>query len=102
MPRVVISAGGQADIKRLHRFLAARSPEAALRAVKAIRQSFKPLRTQPEIGRPIEDLPNLRELIIEFGSSGYLALYRYSASDDVVFILTIKHQREDEYLPSQA
>jgi plasmid stabilization system protein ParE len=97
MPRVVISASGQADIRRLHRFLAIKNSEAALRAVKAIRESFKPLRTQPEIGRPIEDEPNLRELIIEFGSSGYLALYRYLPNDDAVFILTVRHQRQDQY-----
>lgn len=32
--------------------------------------SFKQLEGHPEIGRPDNDAPELRELIIEFGTSG--------------------------------
>jgi hypothetical protein len=32
----------------------------------------------------------------EFGSSGYLALYRYAASENVIYILTVRHQREEQ------
>ena len=49
------------------------------------------------IGRPIEDHPELRELTIDFGSSGYLVMYRYEPAADTVVILAIKHQREDDY-----
>ncbi len=37
------------------------------------------------------------ELVIDFGATGYLALYRFEPSLDVVTILAIKHQREDDY-----
>ena len=57
MPQVVISEAAQADIKRLHQFLFKKSPDAALRAVQAIRQAFKPLRENPELGRPLEEEP---------------------------------------------
>ena len=49
------------------------------------------------IGRPVEDSDDLRELVIDFGSSGYLALYRFEAALDAVTIPAIKHQREDDY-----
>ena len=49
------------------------------------------------IGRPIEDSEELRELVIDFGASGYLALYRFETALDAVTILTIKHQREGDY-----
>ena len=49
------------------------------------------------IGRPIEDRDGLRELVIDFGASGYLALYRFEPALDAVTILAIKHQREDDY-----
>ena len=49
------------------------------------------------IGRPVEDHGDLRELVIDFGASGYLALYRFEPRLDAVTILAIKHQREDGY-----
>ena len=49
------------------------------------------------IGRPVEDSEDLREVVIDFGASGYLALYRFEPALDAVTILTIKHQREDDY-----
>ncbi len=49
------------------------------------------------IGRPVEDYPDLIELVIDFGASGYLAIYRYEPPLDAVTILAIKHQREDDY-----
>jgi hypothetical protein len=41
----------------------------------------------------------LRELIISYGHSGYVALYRFVVSRDEVRILTIRHQREVGFLP---
>ena len=67
------------------------------RAVLAIREAFLPLKQSPVIGRPVEDHPELRELIIDFGATGYLAMYRYEPANDTVVILAIKHQREDDY-----
>jgi plasmid stabilization system protein ParE len=44
------------------------------------------------IGRPVEG--SLRELVISQGAAGYVALYRFLATEDRVNILTIRHQRE--------
>jgi plasmid stabilization system protein ParE len=49
----------------------------------------------PEIGRVVDDA--LRELVIDFGSAGYVALYHFDALRDSVVFLAIKHQREDSY-----
>jgi len=70
---------------------------AARRAVAAIRDAFLPLKNAPTMGRPVEDREALRELVIDFGATGYLALYRFDPLLDVVTILAIKHQREDDY-----
>jgi len=35
--------------------------------------------------------------VIEFGASGYLAMYRFEPALDTVSILAIKHQLEDDY-----
>jgi plasmid stabilization system protein ParE len=82
------------DLVRLHAFLREKDALAAKRAVLAIRDAFAPLQYTPLIGRPIEAL---REFVIEFGASGYLALYRYDAADDTVVVLAIKHQLENDY-----
>ena len=38
----------------------------------------------------------LREPVIPFGSSGYVALFEIE-SKDVVTILAVRHQREEDY-----
>lgn len=74
-----------------------KNSNAEKRTVLVIREAFMPLKQSHLIGRPVEDLGDLRELMIEFGAAGYLALYRFESSLDVVTILAIKHQREDDY-----
>jgi len=55
------------------------------------------LETAPELGRPLEADPELRELVIGFGEAGYVALYRYVPSEGGVFVLAFRHQREAGY-----
>lgn len=97
MPHVRLSARAQSDLSRLYTFLVRKDLNAAKRAMHAIQQAFMPLTHAPMIGRPVEDSVDLRELVIDFGASGYLALYRVEQEMDAVIILAIKHQREDDY-----
>ena len=96
MPRVIITAGAVIGLERCRQFLASKNHLAAARAAKVIATSFKQLESHPEIGRPDNDSPELRELIIEFGASGYVALYRYVPSEGAIYILAFKHQKELE------
>lgn len=97
MPHVRLSERARSDIFRLHAFLLEKDSNAAKRAVLAIREAFMPLKQSHLIGRPVEDYGDFRELVIDFGATGYLALYRFEPSLDVVTILAIKHQRENDY-----
>jgi plasmid stabilization system protein ParE len=47
--------------------------------------------------RASPDTPLLRELLIRFGSSGYVALFEIEDASTVT-VLAIRHQREDDYL----
>ncbi len=38
----------------------------------------------------------MRELVITFGDSGYVALYRHEPSDDAVYVLAFRHQNVQE------
>ncbi|MCK2096022.1 type II toxin-antitoxin system RelE/ParE family toxin [Thauera aromatica] len=84
-------------MERCRRLLAAKAPEAARRAGQAIERQFLLLQTAPDIGRPFPEMPGLRELVIAFGDSGYVALYRYEATDDAVYVLAFRHQKEAGY-----
>ncbi len=97
MPRVVLTAGAVRGLERCRGFLAGKSPHAARRAAQAIARRLALLETAPEIGRPLPDAPELRELVIAFGESGYVALYRYEKADDAVFVLAFRHQKEAGY-----
>jgi plasmid stabilization system protein ParE len=81
------------DVQRLYRFLASKNPNAATRAVRAIRASVRILAEQPEAGRPTNPTDmELREWLIDFGRDGYIALYRFDG--DTVVVLAVRHGRE--------
>lgn len=97
MSRIVVTPGAARGLERCRQFLAEKSPAASKRAAQAIRKQFDLLETQPRVGRPLEDEPDLRELIISFGDSGYVALYHYEHQTDSVLILAFRHQKEAGY-----
>ena len=77
MPRVIVTEGAGRGLERCRQFLNANNPQAARRAGQAIERQFLLLETAPNIVRPFSELPELRELVIGFGGSGYVALYQY-------------------------
>lgn len=97
MPRVIVTEGAVQGLERCRQFLAAKSATAARRAGQAIQQQFLLLETTPSIGRPLSDAPELRELVIAFGDSGYVALYHHDPTEDAVYILAFRHQKEAGY-----
>ncbi len=97
MPRLIVTAGATRGLHRCRQFLTEKNPRAAKRAGQVIRQHLTLLETTPEIGRPLEDLPHLREFIIPFGEGGYVGLYRYEPQEDAVYLLAFRHQREAGY-----
>ena len=97
MPRVIITQGAANGLERCRLFLVEKNPQAARRAGQAIERQFALLETSPDIGRPIDDLPELRELIVAFGESGYVALYRHEFESDTAYVLAFRHQKEAGY-----
>ena len=96
MPRLTWSPAALRDVQRLYQFLSEKDAGAARRAVKIIREGVKIIARQPGIGRPAEDMePEYREWMIDFGATGYVALYR--CDDSTAVILAVRHQREAGY-----
>jgi plasmid stabilization system protein ParE len=97
VPQVIVTEGAAEGLERCRRFLAVKASDAARRAGQAIERQFLLLETAPDIGRPFPEMPELRELVIVFGDSGYVALYRYEPAADAVYILAFRHQKEVGY-----
>lgn len=97
MPQVIVTEGAAAGLARCRRFLSGKAPAAAKRAGQAIARQFLLLEKTPDIGRPFPEMPELRELVIPFGDSGYIALYRHESAEDAVYVLAFRHQKEAGY-----
>ena len=97
MPRVIVTEGAARGLGRCRAFLVDKAPEAARRAAQAIGHQLLLLETVPASGRPLPEQPELRECVIAFGDSGYLALYRHIPEDDTVYVLAFRHQKEAGY-----
>jgi len=83
------------DFERILEHLFRHDVPTAASRLEEIVESIDILTRSPMIGRPSPG--GLRELIIGRGSRGYVALYRYVAESDVVFVLAIRSQREAGY-----
>ena len=95
--RVRYTKGARDDIRRLYGFLLDKHIAAARRALDAIRKGVSFLQDFPFSCRKIDPKnPFLRELVIPFGSAGYVALFEIEDRSQVT-ILAVRHQREDDY-----
>jgi len=97
VPQVIVTEAAAEGLERCRRFLAVKASDAARRAGQAIDRQFLMLETAPDIGRPFPEMPELRELVIAFGDSGYVALYRHEPSTNAVYVLAFRHQKEAGY-----
>jgi plasmid stabilization system protein ParE len=97
VPQVIVTEGAAVGLERCRRFLATKAPEAARRAGQAIARQLLLLEAAPDTGRPLPETPELRELVIAFGDSGYVALYRHDPAVDAVYVLAFRHQKEAGY-----
>jgi plasmid stabilization system protein ParE len=93
--QVVYSAKALANLERTFALLAQRDPHGAIAAARAIRHSVEMLGAHPLLGRRVHG--EVRELVISYGRTGYVALYRFVPARDEVRVLAIKYQRELGY-----
>lgn len=95
MARVEIAPEVLDDFDRFFEHMARFEVEDAAVRIGEIVQAVEILTHSPLVGRPVKG--GKRELVIGRGSRGYVALYRFVASVDTVFVLAIRGQREAGY-----
>ena len=96
---VSLTTGARDDLLRLYDFLLETNVETAARPLDVISKAFKMLETFPFSCRKAaggQHGPRLRELVIPFGSSGYVALFEIDGPSTVT-LLAVRHQREEDY-----
>jgi plasmid stabilization system protein ParE len=95
--RVRYTLTARDDLRRLYAFMLEQDVSAAKRALAIIKKSMTLLEDFPfSCHKASADNPFIRELLISFGSSGYVALFEIE-DNKTVTILAIRHQREDDY-----
>jgi plasmid stabilization system protein ParE len=97
MRKVIWLAEAVDDLVRLREFIGDKNRKAAQRAAITIKNMVKVLENYPDIIHPIENLPDFHDLIVPFGSGGYII--RYRIEKDMVFIVGIRHSKELGFKP---
>jgi len=92
MARVELAPEVLDDFDRFFDHMARFEIEDAPARIGEIVQAIQVLIHSPLIGRPVQG--GKRELVIGRDSQGYVALSRFVASIDTVFVLAIRSQRE--------
>ncbi len=95
--RVRFTPEAEDDLLRLFDSLVERDPTAAEHALEAITRAVELLRFSPfSCRKALPDNPFIRELVIPFGSAGYVALFEIE-SKRTISIIAVRHQREEDY-----
>lgn len=97
MAQIIYSPNALDNLQRSFEFLVEQDRDAAHAAAQAIREAIGILANHPLVGRRVKG--ELRELVISYGKSGYIALYRYLPVQSQVRILALRRQRELDYPP---
>jgi len=96
--RVRYTKAARDDLRRLYSHLLERDRPAVRRARNKIAKGVELLKEFPFTCRKASpDSPFLRELVISFGSAGYVLLFEIQDATTVT-TLAVRHQREDDYL----
>ena len=94
---VVYSERSLTHLERAFESVRREHPDAAVATAQAIRSAVDNLGPHPLLGRRIHG--DIRELVISYGATGYIALYRFLVPQDEIRILAIRHQREIGFVP---
>ena len=101
--KVTFSEAAAQDLEELFDFALQRELDSETgdldipaRALQAIRAGIAFLETSPFACRKAGSSPFLRELVIPFGRTGYVALFEIVGGESVI-VGAVRHQREDDY-----
>uniref|UniRef100_UPI00402B47DB type II toxin-antitoxin system RelE/ParE family toxin n=1 Tax=Methylomonas sp. PHL2-19 TaxID=3438878 RepID=UPI00402B47DB len=92
MSQIVWLPDALMDVERLRAFLQEKNPKAAARAGQTLRDGARYLAGFPEVGRPMNDGSERRELFLPFGAGAYVLRYRIDG--EIIVIIRVWHSKE--------
>lgn len=95
MSAIELAPEVQGDFERILDHLAQHEAAEPVQRIREIIAAIDVLEHNPLIGCPVAG--GKRELVIGRRAHGYVALYRYVAEMDIVFVLAIRSRREAGY-----
>jgi len=87
--RLQLTRGAVRDLQRLRAFIAEHNPATAARVSRRLVTSLEQLVAHPELGHPVEELPDVRERVR--GDYGV----RYTRTAQAVLVLRIWRGKDD-------
>jgi plasmid stabilization system protein ParE len=103
MFKVLLAEAAKTDLARLFDSVFERElmrdggdPDPAEQAINAIEGGLKLLERLPFTCRKVGASSFIRELVIPFGHTGYVALFEI-VDDKTVLVAAVRHQREEDY-----
>ena len=93
------SASALQDLEQLYNYLLVKDIDSAELALDRIKSSTTLLAQFPLASRALNNHQTLRELLIPFGASGYVLLFRIK-DRQALTILAVRHQKEQDYYQS--
>ncbi len=94
MSHIKLSERARNDLQRLYEFLAQFDFAVADNGNAAIVAALEELTVKPFNGSPVEDRPNVRKVVVDFGASGYLVFHKRYEKQDMNLVTAILHQKE--------
>ncbi len=95
--QVRLTEDARQDLRRHYAYMLEWDEDASEKALDTITSAMEILKRLPFSCRKAPGNNALmRELVIPFGSTGYVALFRVDGSDTVT-VAAIRYQREDDY-----
>ena len=95
MSRVELAPQAGDDLERIGEHAFEHDVQDARARIADILKALDVLERNPLIGRPVRG--DMRELVIGLHTRGYVALYRYVAELDTVFVLAVRGHKEAGY-----
>ena len=89
---ILLSPDAVEDVERLRTFLDQKNPDAVRRALALIWKALDRLLEFPDLGMRTEDA-DIRQMVVRFGSSGYIVRYVALPENENILITRIWHGR---------
>jgi plasmid stabilization system protein ParE len=90
--KLIWEPGAINDLSRLREFFKSKNPKAVVRSAQSIVKTANSLLEFPQLGHPIDDMPEFNKIFISFGQNGYDMHYRIDNGN--IIILHVWHTRE--------